>query len=263
MLFNVADPISKNVETSIARSLEHVGKVSPGEPAYIDCLILHTPYLDGNTFDLEKCIEAWKCICRHGKHHVKAFGVSNMTYSQFSTFYNECVARETEKKPVVFQAAVRKEPYNPDTHISAEERADRDYRKQTRQLCRELGVVFQAFWILTGNKKLLKEESVKELSRRVRIPKAVALYALFLGSDPNLAVLNGTTDPSHMLEDITGLETAAKFSKSFQNEWTRLVADFRSSLEEETLGEAFEAIDEPMTLGTPTGAGSAAFQPAS
>ena len=236
MLFNAADPVDKNVETSIAQSLEHVEKVSPDQPAYIDCLILHTPYLDGGTLDLEKCIEAWECMCHNGKHHVKAFGVSNMTHSQFSTFYNECVARKTEKKPVVFQARMRKEPCNPDIHISAEERADCDYRKQTRRLCRELGVVFQAFWVLTANKRLFKDPSVKALSERARIPKAVALYALFLGSDPNLAILNGTTDPSHMLEDITGLETAAKFSKSFQHEWMRLVADFRSSMEEETQG---------------------------
>jgi diketogulonate reductase-like aldo/keto reductase len=71
---------------------------------------------------------------------------------------------------------------------------------EIRAFCRERGIVYQGFSLLTANIGHLRTPAFAEIVRRVgRTPAQVVFrFALQVGMQP----LTGTTDPAHMREDL-------------------------------------------------------------
>ena len=64
--------------------------------------------------------------------------------------------------------------------------------------------MYESFWTLTGNPRLLKAKVVGEVAGRVGVERAQALYALVQGL--GVVVLNGTTDGGRMRGDLEAAE---------------------------------------------------------
>jgi len=72
--------------------------------------------------------------------------------------------------------------------------------REVRAFCRERGIVYQGFSLLTANIAHLRMPAFAEIVRRVgRTPAQVVFrFALQAGMQP----LTGTKDPAHMREDL-------------------------------------------------------------
>ena len=69
-----------------------------------------------------------------------------------------------------------------------------------RTFCRQHGIAYQGFSLLTANLRELRGEKFREIVMRVRRTPAqlVFRFALQVGMLP----ITGTTDPTHMREDL-------------------------------------------------------------
>lgn len=78
--------------------------------------------------------------------------------------------------------------------------AQNGWDAEIRALCRERGIVYQGFSLLTANIKHLRTPAFAQIvSRSGRTPAQVVFrFALQVGMQP----LTGTTDPAHMREDL-------------------------------------------------------------
>jgi hypothetical protein len=72
--------------------------------------------------------------------------------------------------------------------------------REIRAFCRERGIVYQGFSLLTANLDELRTPAFAAMVRRVGAPPAQVVFnfALAVGMQP----LTGTTDPDHMREDL-------------------------------------------------------------
>jgi len=73
-----------------------------------------------------------------------------------------------------------------------------------REVCGEREVVYQAFSLLTANRRILEHPVVREIADRHgrSVPQVIFRFALSLGMIP----LTGTTDPEHMRQDLAVYE---------------------------------------------------------
>jgi len=67
--------ITDQVHASVASSLEHLKPTTEPsqEPAYIDCLVLHSPFPSQHQRE-----EAWRAMQSHVPHSVRTLGISNV-----------------------------------------------------------------------------------------------------------------------------------------------------------------------------------------
>lgn len=171
------------METSVNSSLINLRpKESDGnvdEEAYIDCILLHSPLEN-----LPLTLEAWRAMEEFVPHKVRALGVSNISLAVLTSLYQSATI-----KPSVVQNR-----FFPGTR----------YDSALRQFCREKNIIYQAFWTISANPKLLFSDPVSLIARSVAIAIETAHYGLILGIG-NIAVLNGTTAASRMASDREGL----------------------------------------------------------
>jgi diketogulonate reductase-like aldo/keto reductase len=75
--------------------------------------------------------------------------------------------------------------------------------REVRALCRERGVLYQAFSLLTANRRELDGPIVEAIARRLgaTVPQVVFGFAGALG----MIGLTGTTDPGHMRDALASL----------------------------------------------------------
>lgn len=98
------------------------------------------------------------------------------------------------------------------------------WHHEVRSWCRERGVAYQGFWILTANPELWGGARrgagpagfVERLARAAGVDCVVAVYALVLAL--GVAVLDGTTRAEHMVEHLEGVEKVAAWSQTKEGE---------------------------------------------
>ena len=85
-----------------------------------------------------------------------------------------------------------------------------------RDLCRERGITFQAFWILTANRRLWQTPApggfVDLVAKGAGVAPAPALYSLLLAS--GFGVLDGTTNVERMAEDLEAVEKVSAWRQT-------------------------------------------------
>ncbi|RSM08938.1 hypothetical protein BHE90_001342 [Fusarium euwallaceae] len=146
---------------------------------YVDCLLLHGPMPT-----LEETLEIWsgmESVC----DKVLSLGLSNVSLEQLEAVYTHATI-----KPAIVQ--------NRFWHHN-------HFDSAVRSFCIERNIVYQAFWVLTGNPQLLDSSLVGWFADKVGATREDALFnlVLSLGQDGSqVSVLNGTTNPARMSRSL-------------------------------------------------------------
>jgi diketogulonate reductase-like aldo/keto reductase len=161
------------VNQSFASSLQHL------HTDYLDSYVLHAPFsrrgLGAADWEVWAAMEA---LYEAGK--TKTIGVSNITAAQLTA-----LCQQAHVKPMMVQ--------NRCFAVMA-------WDRQVREICRDHGIIYQGFSLLTANPDVLAEPEVRAIAQREGVGPAQVIFrfAMRVGMLP----LTGTTNPQHMLEDL-------------------------------------------------------------
>jgi diketogulonate reductase-like aldo/keto reductase len=161
------------VRQSFQSSLEHL------RTERLDSYVLHGPSRSEGLGEAD--YEVWKtmeAIQREGG--IGVLGVSNVSLGQLEAL---CAAAEVQPSFVQNRCYAR-----------------RGWDREVRAFCRERGIVYQGFSLLTANRRELKLPAITGPAERSgKTPAQVVFrFALEVGMLP----LTGTTDAGHMREDL-------------------------------------------------------------
>jgi diketogulonate reductase-like aldo/keto reductase len=166
-------PVARQVLQSFAKSLEHLGVET------LDSYVLHGPSVPLGWADDDW--EAWRAmedLQRSGA--TRLLGVSNVSADQLGELHAGAGV-----KPAVVQNRCFTRPH-----------AD----LAVRGFCREHGLAYQGFSLLTGHRTLLRHPDVHAVAHRLGATASQVVFRWCL--DQGMVVLTGTTSPTHMAEDL-------------------------------------------------------------
>lgn len=177
--FDPAAGLSAQVAQSLASSLEHL------RCDYVDSFILHGP---SSNYDWTgDDAEVWEAM-RHERDagRTRLLGVSNVSLRHL-----EQMAEVGGEAP----AFVQNRCY-----------ASMGWDREVRLFCRELGIVYQGFSLLTANVDVLHHPAIAALATRMRTtpPQIIFAFARAIGILP----LTGTSSAEHMKQDLASLHLA-------------------------------------------------------
>ncbi|HVT03550.1 MAG TPA: aldo/keto reductase [Thermoanaerobaculia bacterium] len=167
-----ANPATQ-VRQSFASSLEHLRVES------IDSYVLHGPSRRRGLSAVDR--QVWRAMEElHSTGRTRFLGVSNVALDQI-----EGLCAFASVKPAFAQNRCY---------------ASTGWDREVRALCRDQGIVYQGFSLLTANVTELKSRPFRQLVTRVgRTPAQIVFrFAQQTGMLP----LTGTTDANHMREDL-------------------------------------------------------------
>jgi diketogulonate reductase-like aldo/keto reductase len=165
--------LATQVAQSMASSLEHLGT------DYIDSYVLHGPASGFAWTDNDA--EVWGAMrCERATGRARALGVSNVSLQHLKAM---------DEVPAVVQNRCY---------------ARLGWDREVRAFCREHGVRYQGFSLLTANVEVLRHPLVHTIAGHLNatIPQVVFAFARQIGMLP----LTGTTNPEHMREDLGSLQ---------------------------------------------------------
>jgi diketogulonate reductase-like aldo/keto reductase len=166
-------PVSKQVEQSCASSLEHLGVKT------IDSYVLHGPSLhDGLASEDWEAWEAMEAL--HAKGTVGALGASNVNLRQL-----DLLCERAKVRP----AFVQNRCY-----------ARRGWDRAVREFCKEHGIVYQGFSLLTANRNETATPAFGEIATRNKLTVAQLVFRFAL--DVGMLPLTGTSSAEHMRQDL-------------------------------------------------------------
>lgn len=170
-------PVATQVAQSFQSSLDHF------ETDYLDSYLLHGPTTRGRLGPDD--LEAWRAIeglAQSGK--ARHIGVSNFTLEQLRE-----LLELSQTKPRFLQNRCY---------------AKTGWDREVRALCRQQGVVYQGFSLLTANRRELDAKAFQQLCARTGRSSAelVFRFAIEVGMLP----LTGTCDVAHMRLDLNALD---------------------------------------------------------
>jgi diketogulonate reductase-like aldo/keto reductase len=164
-------PFAEQVRQSFQSSLEHLGT------DHLDSYVLHGPATGGALIRADW--EVWGAMSElHQAGKTRLLGVSNISVEQLHSL--------CEKASPAF---VQNRCYARD-----------GWDREVRLLCRERGIVYQGFSLLTANRRELSHPTVTGIAVRTgrTLPQVIFRFAQKLGMLP----LTGTSDPTHMRQDL-------------------------------------------------------------
>jgi len=161
------------VRQSFASSLQHLRADS------LDSYVLHGPSVARGLSDAD--YQVWKemeALCREGK--TTSIGVSNVSLGQL-----RLLVQAAEVPPGFVQ-----------NRCFAVTQWDRDIR----EFCAAQNITYQGFSLLTANPQLFREPDMINFAKRRQ--KTVAQVIFRFAQQVGMLPLTGTTDVSHMKEDL-------------------------------------------------------------
>ena len=165
--------VATQVRQSFASSLEHLHVDT------LDSYVLHGPSRRYGLAAEDRAV--WRAMEElHAAGRTRLIGVSNVGLDQLEEL---CATAAT-----------------PPAFVQNRCFAQLGWDREVRAFCRDRGIVYQGFSLLTANRQILGVPEFGALVRRVgRTPAQVVFrFALQVGMQP----LTGTTDPAHMREDL-------------------------------------------------------------
>jgi diketogulonate reductase-like aldo/keto reductase len=165
--------LTTQVKQSFDSSLQHL------HTDYLDSYVLHAPFsrrgLGVADWEVWAAMEE---LYRSGR--TKTIGVSNITAAQLAL-----LCQGAQVKPMMVQ--------NRCFAVTA-------WDRQVREVCREHGIIYQGFSLLTANPDVLGDPEVRAIAAREGAGPAqvVFRFAMQVGMLP----LTGTTSQKHMNEDL-------------------------------------------------------------
>jgi diketogulonate reductase-like aldo/keto reductase len=172
------------VHQSFESSLEHL------RTEYVDSYVLHGPSSSYGLTEVDWTVwRAMESIHARGKAHV--LGVSNVSLEQLVSLYER-----VSTKPAFVQNRCF---------------ANTGWDRAVRAYCRDNGILYQGFSLLTANARFLSLPPVSRASQRTgkSAAQVVFRFALQVGMIP----LTGTSSRSHMEDDLACLDFALEPSE--------------------------------------------------
>lgn len=163
--------LSDQVAQSFQASLKNL------QTSYLDCLMLHSPLASQ-----QQLLEVWQAmelIFHNGR--VKQLGICNCYDSQ----QLEWLYRTVDIKPAVIQNRFY---------------AATQYDRTIRDFCREKRIIYQSFWTLTANPKVLAHTTIQTLAAKYQYSAAQVFFRYL--SQIDIVPLTGTTSEIHMRDDL-------------------------------------------------------------
>lgn len=204
--------LAEQVRASVASSLHHLqaeDNLEDEEEAYLDCVVLHSP-MD----TLGETLLVWRTLEEFVPKRIGYLGLSNVNFNNLELLYDLL-----DVKPAIVQNRFY---------------GANGFDSRLRAFCRENGIIYQAFGVLTRNPALLDSEPVNALARAVGLENQVALYCLVL-SLGNTVILNGTTDADRMKSDLSELDRSRRWTSVAENEdfWHQVQTQFKKLIGDE------------------------------
>ncbi len=170
--YNPAASFSTQVAQSMASSLEHLAT------DYVDSYVLHGPSSGHGCYNSDA--EVWGAMIKE-RHagRTRLLGVSNISLRQLHQM-----------------AAHSEAPAFVQNRCYARLGWDRD----VRSFCRERGIVYQGFSLLTANVEVLRHSLVTGLAARLSATPAQVVFAF--ARAVGMLPLTGTSDAEHMKQDL-------------------------------------------------------------
>jgi diketogulonate reductase-like aldo/keto reductase len=173
--YDAAAPLATQVAQSLASSLEHLGT------DYVDSFVLHGPA--GYAWS-EPDTEVWEAmLAERAAGRALRLGVSNVSLEDLELM----LARHAEPPGFVQNRCF----------------AQTGWDREVRAFCRERGIVYQGFSLLTANVPVLRHPLVTGLAAQLKAttPQVIFAFARAVGMLP----LTGTSDGAHMRQDLESL----------------------------------------------------------
>jgi diketogulonate reductase-like aldo/keto reductase len=171
--YDASAALTTQVVQSFDSSLVHL------HTDYLDSYVLHGPYqrqgLGAADWEVWAAIEG---LYRSGK--TKMIGISNVTAEQLIQ-----LCAQAAVKPMVVQNRCY---------------AALGWDKAVRDICRIHGIIYQGFSLLTANREVFSDPSIRAIAQRLGtgLAQVVFRFAMQAGMLP----LTGTIDQQHMKEDL-------------------------------------------------------------
>lgn len=208
--YDPKDPLSKQVRDSVESSLQHLrtsgDRFDDVDGSYIDTVVLHSPMPT-----IAETMEVWETLERFVPGKIRNLGVSNCNLFTLMNIFERATI-----KPAVVQNR-----FYPQTKFDI----------GLRKFCLEKAIIYQSFWTLTANPKLVWSAEVGVLANQLGISTQAALYCLVLGLE-NIVVLNGTKRHERMRADLDAVELVKAFSIRSPEAWERMLQAFKKILED-------------------------------
>ena len=161
------------VAQSFESSLRHL------HTDYLDSYLLHGPYSSRGLGSADW--EVWGAIEEiHRSGRARLIGISNVNADQLRV-----LVTKARIKPMVVQNRCY---------------ANRGWDREVRAICREHGITYQGFSLLTANRNVVRHPIVVSVARRLGVhsEQVIFRFAMQVGMVP----LTGTRDAVHMREDL-------------------------------------------------------------
>ncbi len=171
--YNDLDTYTQQVFDSFTNTLEHLAT------DYLDSFVLHGPF-NPNSIGSED-METWSAmedLVNKGK--VKNLGVSNISPEQLVTLISKVKIKPTFVQNRCF--------------------AKFGWDKEVREICKNEGIFYQGFSLLTANLKEITTPLFLQMAEKYNktLPQIVFRFAYQLG----IICLTGTTNTQHMQDDL-------------------------------------------------------------
>ncbi len=163
--------LSEQVAQSLLVSLKNL------QTSYLDSLVLHSPLADQN-----QLMEVWRALEKiYHEGSAKQLGISNCY--DVRQLQSLCLASEI--KPAVLQNRFY---------------ADTQYDRNIRDFCTGHDIVYQSFWTLSANPRILSHQILEKLATTYQ-RSAAQIFFRFL-TQIGIIPLTGTSSTVHMQEDL-------------------------------------------------------------
>lgn len=169
-------PVEKQVRQSMVSSLEHL------QTDFVDSLVLHGPSSRSGWHRADRT--AWQAMeALHDEGKAKQLGVSNVTLEQL---------QELVEGAAVQPAFVQNRCY-----------ARTGWNAEVRAFCRQHGIRYQGFSLLTANPQVLANAEVRAIAARHRMTceQVVFAFAHRVGMLP----LTGSSSAAHLRLDLASI----------------------------------------------------------
>ena len=171
--YDAGAPVATQVKQSVARSYEHL------QTRVIDSYVLHGP--SQRVGLAREDTDAWTAMEElHAAGAVRALGVSNFTRAQL-----ELLLSRAKVAPSVVQNRCY---------------ASKGWDREMRALCRERGIAYQGFSLLTANRREMALPELRAIATRRGLTPAQVVFRFAL--DVGMTPLTGTSSPEHMTADL-------------------------------------------------------------
>ncbi len=171
--YDPAARLSLQVAQSMSSSLEHLAT------DYVDSYILHGPSSSHDWTDADA--EVWEAMKNErDAGRTRLLGVSNVALHHLQ----------------------RMDALNSELPAFVQNRcyARLGWDRDVRLFCREKGIVYQGFSLLTANVEVLRHPGVSQLAARANATPAQVIFAF--ARSVGMLPLTGTSNPEHMQQDL-------------------------------------------------------------